>query len=73
VRQSPLMSLLEAIANVAVGYGMAVLTQLLVFPLFGLETTIAEILWIGAIFTAVSLARSYLLRRLFEGVRASGR
>ena len=72
MRQSRLMSLLEAIANVAVGYGLAVLTQLLVFPLFGLETAIAQNLWIGGIFTAVSLARSYLLRRLFEGFRASG-
>jgi hypothetical protein len=50
------MSLLEAIANVTVGYVVAVLTQLL--PLFVLETTLAENLWIGAIFTSVSLARS---------------
>ena len=66
------MSLLEATANVAVGYGLAVLTQQLVFPLFGLETAIAQNLWISGIFTAVSLARSYLLRRLFEGFRAAG-
>ena len=31
------MSLSEAIANVVVGYGVAVATQLLVFPLFGLD------------------------------------
>jgi hypothetical protein len=33
--QSRRMSLVEAIANVVVGYGLAVLTQILVFPLFG--------------------------------------
>ena len=40
MRQSRLMSLVEAVANVVVGYGVAVATQLLVFPLFGLQTTL---------------------------------
>jgi hypothetical protein len=68
MRQSRLMSLVEAFANVAVGYGIAVLTQMAVFPLFGLNTTIGQNLAIGAIFTAVSLIRS-LLRRAFEAIR----
>ena len=63
------MSLVEAIANVAVGYGVAVVTQTLVFPLFGLTATLAQNLGIGAIFTAVSLVRSYALRRAFEAIR----
>ena len=69
MRQSRLMSLVEAVANVAVGYAVAVLTQMLVFPLFGLMTTVPENLAIGAIFTVVSLARSYALRRTFEAMR----
>ena len=69
MRQSRLMSLVEALANVVVGYGVAVLTQMLVFPLFGLRTTVPENLAIGAIFTVVSLARSYALRRTFEAMR----
>ena len=69
MRQSRLMSLVEAVANVVVGYGVAVLTQMLVFPLFGLTTTLGQNLAIGAIFTAVSLARSYVLRRMFEAIR----
>ena len=69
MRQSRLMSLVEAVANVAVGYGVAVLTQMLVFPLFGLRTTVPENLAIGAIFTIVSLARSYVLRLTFEAMR----
>ena len=68
MRQSRLMSLVEALANVMVGYGVAVLTQMLVFPLFGLRTTVPENLAIGAIFTVVSLARSYALRRTFEAI-----
>jgi len=38
--QSRLMSLIEAVANVAVGYGVAVIAQILVFPVFGLQTTL---------------------------------
>ena len=34
MRQSRLMSLVEAVANVVVGFGVAVGTQILVFPLF---------------------------------------
>lgn len=63
------MSLVEAIANVAMGYGVAVVTQILIFPIFGLHTTLAQNLMMGAIFTVVSIGRSYALRRLFEEIR----
>ena len=66
------MSLVEAITNVAAGYGLAVLTQILVFPLFGLQVSLADNLAIGLAFTGMSLTRSYLLRRLFEAIRAHG-
>lgn len=69
MKQSRVMSLVESLANVAVGYGLAVVTQLLVFPLFGLHTTLEQNLTIGAIFTVVSIARSFALRRLFEVIR----
>jgi len=63
------MSLAESVANVAVGYGIAVLTQVLVFPLFGMTPSLTENLAIGAVFTVVSLARSFCLRRAFEAFR----
>ena len=69
MKQSRLMSLVEAIANVAVGYGVAVVTQILIFPVFGLHTTLAQNLKMGVIFTAVSIARSFALRRVFEALR----
>ena len=56
---------MEAVTNVLVGYGVAVATQWAVFPLFGLHATLQENLLIGLIFTAVSLVRSYVLRRAF--------
>lgn len=69
MKQSRLMSLLEAVANVAVGYGVAVVMQILIFPIFGLHTTLAQNLKMGAIFTIVSIARSFALRRVFEAIR----
>jgi hypothetical protein len=65
--QSRLMSGVESVTNVAVGYGVAVGTQIVVFPWFGLEPSLSDTLVIGAIFTVVSIARSYALRRLFNG------
>ena len=69
MKQSRLMSLVESLANVLVGYGVAVVTQMVVFPLFGLAVTVTENLLIGLIFTAVSIVRSYALRRGFEALR----
>ena len=69
--QTRLMSLTEAIANVGVGYVLAVLTQILVFPMFGFEPSLSENLRIGLVFTVLSLARGYLIRRLFDRLRSS--
>ena len=63
------MSLVESLANVAVGYGIAVLTQIAVFPFFGLHVSLADNLVMGAVFTIVSIARSFTLRRVFEEFR----
>jgi hypothetical protein len=69
MKQTRTMSLVESIANVLVGYGVAVTTQMLVFPLFGWQASVQDNLAIGLIFTGVSLVRSFLLRRVFESIR----
>ncbi len=69
MKQSRLISLLEAITNVALGYGIAVVTQVAVFPLFGLYLSLSDNLLISGVFTVVSVARSYAIRRLFEALR----
>ncbi|WP_099865935.1 DUF7220 family protein [Pararhizobium haloflavum] len=47
MKQSRLMSLVESVANVIVGYGVAVVTQILIFPVFGLHTMLAQNLKMG--------------------------
>ena len=73
MKQSRAISLVEAVANVVVGCGVAVATQILIFPIFGLHTALAQNLKLGAAFTMVSIARSFALRRLFERIRVASR
>ena len=61
-------SAIESFTNVAVGYGVALASQLVVFPLFNIKVTIQDNLAIGAFFTVISLIRSYILRRIFTRI-----
>lgn len=65
------MSAVEAVANVAIGYVVAVAANAVVLPLFGLHPSALDSFAIGALFTAISLARSYVLRRLFNRIRSA--
>ena len=64
-----MMSLTEALTNVGRGYAVAILVQIVLFPMFGMNFSIRQNLAIGLVFTAVSIVRSFALRRLFEGLR----
>lgn len=66
MNQTKLESLAEVIINVAIGWVIALLTQLIVFPMFGINVTVGEQLSISVIFTAVSIARTYVIRRWFN-------
>ena len=66
--QSRLMSMIEAIVNVLVGFWVSVLAQMLVLPLFDLHVSFGQSIGMGLIFTVVSLVRSYLLRRAFNAI-----
>jgi hypothetical protein len=63
--QSRTLSMLEAVTNVVLGYGVAVAAQLIFFPAIGISIALADNLRLGALFTGLSLVRSYVLRRLF--------
>lgn len=66
--QSRLMSATEAATNVAIGYLVSVAANIVVLPMFGYNVTIADSFAIGVAFTVISLARSYMLRRIFNRI-----
>lgn len=68
MKQSRAMSLVEAVANVTLGYAIAVASQVLLFPAFGLHMTMAQNLKLAAAFTVISICRSYTIRRVFEAI-----
>ncbi len=59
------ISFLETLLNTAIGFGVALLSQFAVFPLFDIYVPLETNLWIGFWFTVISIVRGYLVRRLF--------
>ena len=64
--QTRLQSFIESFINVVIGYGVALISQILVFPLFEINIPMGSNLLIGAIFTVISIVRSYVVRRVFN-------
>lgn len=65
--QTKKQSFIESITNVIVGYSIAVISQIIIFPYFDVNIKITDNMIIGIWMTAVSIARSYIIRRLFNG------
>ena len=64
--QTRLSSLVEAVLNVAIGFWVSVLITAAVLPAYGHAVTWGDNLQITGIFTAASIARSYVVRRWFN-------
>lgn len=63
-------SFAEAWTNIAIGFSINYTANLLILPLFGFHSlTAGKNFVIGCIYTGISLARSYCLRRWFNGMR----
>ena len=69
MRQTKKASLIEVITSIAIGYIAALATQIVIFPWFDIQIKFSEQLWIGVIFTIVSIVRSYCVRRLFNHIQ----
>ena len=61
-------SFAEAVINCLLGYGVSVLAQVLIFPGFGIHVPLAANMKMGCVFTGVSIARQYCLRRVFNHI-----
>jgi hypothetical protein len=69
MKQTKQQSFIESITNVLFGYGIALASQLIIFPLYGVNLPLHQNMLIGLWFTLISITRSYLLRRWFTGRR----
>jgi hypothetical protein len=71
-KQTKRASLAESLLNVAIGYGVALISQIVVFPWFGIHVGLSANVAIGGVFTVISIVRSFVVRRLFEHLRVQG-
>ena len=65
-------SLLEACVGTIVGLAVAVAANWIVLPLFGFPVSLSQSFWIAVVFTTISVARSYAVRRLFNWLHTKG-
>ena len=65
-RQTRRSSAIESFVNLAIGYGVNLVANFAIFPLFGWDLSLKDNLTIGVFYTLVSFARSYVIRRLFN-------
>jgi hypothetical protein len=66
MRQTRLGSLIEVSINIFIGFWINFVANLVILPLFGFNVTISDNFLIGFLYTIVSVARSYVVRRWFE-------
>jgi hypothetical protein len=66
VTQTRLGSLIEAFMNVLIGFGINFAANLIILPWFGYTPTLWDNFQIGLLYTVVSIARSYVIRRWFN-------
>ena len=59
-------SFIESLIDVGSGFILAILIQILIFPLFNLHPSILDSMGIALIFTVVSITRSWLWRMAFK-------
>ena len=57
---------MRSFIDVGSGYILAIIIQLVIFPLFGLYPSVLDSMGIALIFTAVSITRSWLWRMVFK-------
>jgi hypothetical protein len=67
--QTKLGSVIEALANIVVGFAINWCANMVILPWFGFNIKPLAAFNMGLVFTAVSLARSYVLRRWFNGLK----
>ncbi len=65
--QSKADSFMEAVTNTAIGFVVSLITWHFVAAWMQIPMTMSKNLIITGVFTIVSIARGYVLRRMFDG------
>lgn len=66
MNQTRLGSLIEVCINIAIGFAINWIANILILPLYGFHITGGQAFSMGLIFTVISVVRSYVIRRWFN-------
>ena len=66
MNQSRLGSFIEAWINIAIGFTINFVANLVILPLIGFHISVSQNLFVGVLYTLISVARSYVIRRWFN-------
>ena len=64
--QTKRQSMIESLTSTTIGIIIGIVLNLTILPIFGYPVSLSDSLWISLIFTAVSIIRSYIIRRWFN-------
>lgn len=64
--QTRLQSFIEAWVNVAIGFSINFVANFAILPLIGFHISASQNLFIGVLYTIISVTRSYVIRRWFN-------
>lgn len=64
--QHPRHSFYESFCNITIGYFTGLVSQLFIFPIFGVHLSISDNVEIALVISTVSIIRSFILRRIFN-------
>ena len=64
--QTKRQSAIESLTSTTIGIIIGIVLNVTILPIFGYPVSLSDGLWISVIFTAVSIIRSYIIRRWFN-------
>ena len=69
--QTKRQSAIESLTSTTIGIIIGIVLNVTILPIFGYPVSLSDSLWISVIFTAVSVIRSYAVRRIFNSNEVS--
>ena len=59
-------SIAESLTNIGIGIAVGFTSNIIVLPAFGYDVTLQDATLISLVFTVISFARSYIVRRVYN-------